>query len=47
MVVLGGFGWCLGLVSSLKDAVLIVINISKESINWLLMPKKDDQLLKH
>ena len=28
-----------------KYTVLIKMNISKESINWLLMPKKDDQLL--
>ena len=30
-----------------KYTNLIKINISKQSINWLLMPKKDDQLLKH
>ena len=29
----------------IKYTVLIKMNISKESINWLLMPKKDDQLL--
>ena len=28
-----------------KYTVLIKMNISKESIIWLLMPKKDDQLL--
>ena len=31
--------------SNTKYTVLIKMNISKESINWLLMPKKDDQLL--
>ena len=44
------FGFNPGLVPSsdiLKYTVLIKMNISKESINWLLMPKKDDQLLKH
>ena len=30
-----------------KYSVPIKMNISKGSINWLLMPKKDDQLLKH
>ena len=29
-----------------KYTVPIIMNISKESINWLLMPKKDDQLIK-
>ena len=31
--------------SNTKYTVLIKMNTSKESINWLLMPKKDDQLL--
>ena len=30
-----------------KYTVPIKMNISKEGINWLLMPKKDDQLMKH